>query len=198
MEGNTAHNEKELLARVAAGDQEAFTLLVDAYRNKVFSHALTFTRSYPEAEELTQDIFLKVWSNRHRLPGIAQFKNYLFILARNQLVSAIRKKVMDTSDDQSDDIPEDLLLPDRQYELKETYRIILQGIERLPPQQKAVFTLGRLQQLNYEEIGGRLGISKRTVKFHMVQALNFLREFLRYPGDFTVLLLAVGGLCFVK
>ena len=189
MESPTAYDEKDLLARVANGDQEAFARLVDAYRNKVFSHALTFTKSIPEAEELTQDIFLKVWNNRHRLPEIGQFKNYLFILGRNQLVSAIRKKVMDTSAAQSDDIPDDILLPDRQYELKETYRSIMEGIERLTPQQKAVFTLSRLEQLSYEEIGERLGISKRTVKFHLVLALNFLREFLRYPGDYAGVLL---------
>jgi RNA polymerase sigma-70 factor (family 1) len=178
----TVNNEKDLLIRIAGGDQEAFALLLDLYRNKVFSHALTYVKTYQEAEEITQDIFLKVWNSRDRLPEVEQFKNYLFILGRNQLVSAIRKKVKETAAEAGDDIPDDLLLPDRQFELKETYRVILEGIQRLPPQQKAVFTLSRMEQLSYEEIGQRLGISKRTVKFHMVLALNFLREFLRYAG----------------
>ncbi|MBS1564260.1 MAG: sigma-70 family RNA polymerase sigma factor, partial [Bacteroidetes bacterium] len=131
--------------------------------------------------------------NRHRLPEVSDFKNYLFILGRNQLVSAIRKRVMDTSGDQHDDVPEDLLLPDRQYDLKETWQFILRGVERLPPQQKAVFTLSRMEQLSHEEIGQRLGITRRTVKFHLVQALNTLRERLRYPGDVTVWLIALAG-----
>ncbi|MCS3799682.1 RNA polymerase sigma factor [Niastella sp. OAS944] len=183
MNQNPSHTEKELLIGVAAGNEEAFSRLVNLYRNKVFSHALTFVKSYEEAEEITQDIFVKVWANRHRLPEVKDFKNYLFILGRNHLVSAIRKKVMDTiSNNDEEDIPGTLLLPDTQVEYKETYRHLINGLDRLPPQQKAVFTLSRMENLSHAEIGERLGISKRTVKFHLVQALNFLREYLRYPG----------------
>ena len=172
-----------MLIGVAAGNEEAFSRLVNLYRNKVFSHALTFVKSYEEAEEITQDIFVKVWANRHRLSEVKDFKNYLFILGRNHLVSAIRKKVMDTtSNGDEEDIPGTLLLPDTQVEYKETYRHLINGLDRLPPQQKAVFTLSRMENLSHAEISERLGISKRTVKFHLVHALNFLREYLRYPG----------------
>jgi RNA polymerase sigma-70 factor (ECF subfamily) len=184
---NSSHTEKELLIGVAAGNEEAFSRLVNLYRNKVFSHALTFVKSYEEAEEITQDIFVKVWVNRHRLPEVKDFKNYLFILGRNHLVSAIRKKVMDTTANDEEDLPGTLLLPDDQVEYKETYRHLINGIEQLPPQQKAVFTLSRMENLSHAEIAERLGISKRTVKFHLVQALNFLREYLRYPGILTLL-----------
>lgn len=188
MNQNPSHTEKELLIGVAAGNEEAFSRLVNLYRNKVFSHALTFVKSYEEAEEITQDIFVKVWVNRHRLPEVKDFKNYLFILGRNHLVSAIRKKVMDTTtNDDEEDIPGTLLLPDHQVEYKETYRHLINGLEQLPPQQKAVFTLSRMENLSHAEIAERLGITKRTVKFHLVQALNFLREYLRYPGLLTLL-----------
>ncbi|HWK06728.1 MAG TPA: RNA polymerase sigma-70 factor [Puia sp.] len=191
MEYTSAYDEKELLGRVAEGDEAAFTVLVDAYRNKVFSHALTYVKSYEVAEELVQDIFMKVWTNRHRLPEVEQFKNYLFILGRNQLVSAIRKKVTITTSPDSADIAEDLLLPDKQYYYKETYAAIMEGIERMSPRQKEVFTLSRIEHLSYDEISGRLGISKSAVKFHIILALNFLREFLRYRGDYVgVFLLA--------
>ena len=197
MNYNESYNEQELLSGVAAGQEDAFSRLVNIYRNKVFSHALTYVKSYEAAEEITQDIFVKVWVNRHLLPEVKDFKNYLFILGRNQLVSAIRKKVMDTTTNDNDDIPSNLLMPDHQVEFKETYHHLMNGIERLSPQQKAVFTLSRMEQLSHAEIGERLGISKSTVKFHLVLALNFLREFLRYPGDYAGILLATCLLYFI-
>lgn len=190
MDHNASYTEKELLDGVAAGQDEAFSRLVNMYRNKVFSHALTFVKSYEEAEEITQDIFVKVWVNRHRLREVKDFKSYLFILGRNHLVSAIRKKVMETTSPDDNDIPGNLLLPDHQVEFKETYRHLVDGIEKLTPQQKAVFTLSRMENLSHDEIATRLGISKSTVKFHLVLALNFLREFLRYPGDYAGVLIA--------
>ncbi|MBS1602899.1 MAG: sigma-70 family RNA polymerase sigma factor [Bacteroidetes bacterium] len=186
IEENT---EKTLLNRIAGGDGTAFSALVDLYRNKVFSHALAYTKSYHEAEELTQDIFMKVWSNRGKLAEIEDFKNYLFILGRNQLVSAIRKRVMDITEIREPDFVEDLLIPDRQYDRKETMQYIQKGIELLSPQQKAVFTLSRLDHLNYDQISERLGISKSTVKFHMVLALNSLREYLHDAGPSAGILL---------
>lgn len=189
MDQPASYHEKELLDGVAAGNEDAFSRLVNLYRSRVFSHALTYIKSYEVAEEITQDIFVKVWVNRHRLPAVDDFKSYLFILGRNHLVSAIRKKVMSTTANDDDDIPGHLLQPDRQVEFKETYRNLINAIDRLPPQQKAVFTLSRMEQLSHAEIGDRLGISKRTVKFHLVQALNFLRAFLRYPGDYAGILL---------
>jgi RNA polymerase sigma-70 factor (family 1) len=190
LDHNASYTEKELLDGVAAGQEEAFARLVNIYRNKVFSHAITFVKSYEEAEEITQDIFVKVWVNRHRLGEVRDFKSYLFILGRNHLVSAIRKKVMKTTSPDDNDIPGNLLLPHHQVQFKETYHYLINGIEKLPPQQKAVFTLSRMGHLSNDEIATRLGISKRTVKFHLVLALNFLREFLRYPGDYAGVLIA--------
>jgi RNA polymerase sigma-70 factor (ECF subfamily) len=173
-------NEKELLAQIAAGDTKAFALLFDQYQNKVFSHALTFVKSVEEAEELTTDIFMKIWEHRQQLPAIQNFKSYLFILGRNYLVSAIRKKIMATVEIPSGHLLENILLPDKQYDVKEMHNIIMQGIEKLSVQQKKVFTMSRLEGLSYEEIAMQLAISKRTVKFHMILALNFLREYARY------------------
>lgn len=175
----TPENEKALLLRLANGDQEAFSMIVDCYRNRIYAHALTFVKSCEDAEEITQDIFLKVWDQRHRMGEIENFKGYLFILSRNQLISAIRRRV---AREISGEVPESNdsgLLPDEQFQLKETGQLIQSGIERLPPQQKAVFTMHRFEQLSYEEISQRLHISKSTVKFHIILALNSLREHIR-------------------
>ncbi|WP_186452464.1 RNA polymerase sigma factor [Chitinophaga polysaccharea] len=179
MPEKTTHNERELLSETARGNEVAFSALLDLYRNKLYSHALSYLKSCQEAEELVQDVFLKIWDNRHRLPEIENFKNYLFILSRNQLVSAVRKRLKTAAPPTDDDLNEGWL-PDGQLEWKETYQQIQQAIGRLPPQQKAVFILSRFENFTYQQIAVQLQISPTTVKFHMVAALNTLREALHY------------------
>lgn len=189
MENTELNNERELLTQVAAGDEAAFRSIVRFYHPRVFSHALAFTKSYPEAEEITQDIFIKVWEQRSKLPGIGHFRNFLYILGRNQIISAMRRLSIKTGEATEEPL-EDALLPDRQYQYKETYSLILKAVEQLPPQQKAVFTLSRLEHLSHEQIATRLNISKHAVNWHIVQALNFLRNYLgNYPEALILLLL---------
>ena len=181
--------ENELLRLVSLGDNSAFTLLFDRYQNKVYSHALTFVKSPQNAEEIVTDIFLKVWNNRKELPEIKNFKNYLFILSRNYLVSSIRKKVSLTVEINKDWM-EDILQPDKQYHLKETHQVLMRGIEQLSPQQKKIFKMSRLDGLTYDEIAKSLSISSRTVKFHIILALNYLREHARHHQLYPLLALA--------
>ena len=181
--------ENELLRLVSLGDNSAFTLLFDRYQNKVYSHALTFVKSPQNAEEIVTDIFLKVWNNRKELPEIKNFKNYLFILSRNYLVSSIRKKVSLTVEINKDWM-EDILQPDKQYHLKETHQVLMRGIEQLSPQQKKIFKMSRLDGLTYDEIAKSLSISSRTVKFHIILALNYLREYARHHQLYPLLALA--------
>jgi RNA polymerase sigma-70 factor (family 1) len=182
-------NEQALLLQTAAGSERAFHTIVRYYHQKVFSHALTFTKSYPEAEEITQDIFLKVWEQRQRLPEIISFKDYLYILGRNQIISAMRRSAMKTGPS-SDDPLENILLPDKQYQFKEIYQLLLDGVQQLPPQQRAVFTMSRLEHLSHEQIAKELQVSRHTVNWHIVQALNFLRNYLGHYSEHLVIILA--------
>lgn len=176
------HNT-ELLRQVAAGDQQAFDRLVSMYWDRVFSHALTYTRAYEEAEEITQDIFLKIWNNREKLTGINDFLDYLFILGRNHIVSSMRRRIIRTTAVDPEHRVAEELAPDKQLEIRQLNELIAKGIDQLPPQQQKVFRLARLEGLPYEEIGQHLNISRHTVRFHMVMAFNFLREYLKKAID---------------
>lgn len=168
-------NEQQLIAGIAVGDQGAFTLVVDAYWKKVYNHALAYTQSPVVAEEITQDVFLKVWMKRALLLQVNDFKNYLFILSRNQIVSALRKNLTKTHDIGVLEFPETALPPDKQLQYKETYSKILEIIEALPPARRKIFKMSRLDGLSYDEIAKALNLSKNTVKRQIVIALNFLR-----------------------
>ena len=183
MQEETLSVERNLLLAVATGDQKAFTRIVDSYWNQVYNHSLAYTKSAGRAQEITQDVFLKLWNKRNFLPEVNDFKNYLFILGRNQIISSLRIKLEDPPGNDPVEEYHHFLTPDHQLEYKEVYKIIQNGIEKLPPVRKAVFKLSRMDGLSYDEIAQQQNISKNTVKEHIVHALNFLRTYVHTHGD---------------
>ncbi|MDH7464154.1 sigma-70 family RNA polymerase sigma factor [Chitinophagaceae bacterium 26-R-25] len=167
-----------LLLQIADGHQPAFNSLVAMHWKRVFSHAMTYVQCYAIAEELTQDVFLKIWQHREKLTEILHFDDYLFIVSRNLLISAIRKKIDSTSIEPSTEHSEALWLPDQQMEMKELHSLILKGVDALSPQQQQVFKLGKMEGLSYDQIAESMQITKRTVRFHMALALNSLRIYI--------------------
>ena len=148
---------------------------MDHYQNSVFSHALAFMKSVEEAEEMVQDIFVKVWTKREKMVQVDNFQAYLFILSKNHFLSAIRKNVIKLTREE-DCLTEHVLVPDCQCERKETIQQILGAISALSPQQKAVLSLSRFENLKYDQISVMLRISKETVKFHLMVAMKKLRK----------------------
>jgi len=180
------HIAPDLLLRVTGGDQAAFKVLVDICWSKVYGHALAYSKSLPLAEELTQDVFMDIWNAREKLGIIENFDNYLFIIARNRIFKAIRKKLEETVGAGKIDIEEDIWIPDQQMEFREVYDLVLKGIEEMPPVRRQVFSMSRLDGMSYENIAQQLNISRNTVKDHMVKALNFLRTYLALHGGPSV------------
>jgi RNA polymerase sigma-70 factor (ECF subfamily) len=135
------------------------------------------------AQDIVQDVFLKIWSRRAGLSKISSFESYLFIMARNRIISVMRKRLtLPVSDGMEELIPGDNPSAEQQLSLKQAEAVIEKGIALMPPQRQQVFRLSRKDGLSYAEIGERLGISPSTVKGHIIQALNFLRDFLREHG----------------
>jgi RNA polymerase sigma-70 factor (family 1) len=174
--------DHSLLLRVAKEDETAFAMLIARYRKRVFSFCLTFAVRYEEAEELTQDIFIKLWQNRTALASVDSFADYLFIVSRNHLVSYIRKRVKEEVVTDTAALADELGIPDLQLQVKELQKIIDDGIARMPVQQQTVFRLSREEGLSYEEIATQLNISRSTVKWHIIAGLNALRQYVRLNG----------------
>lgn len=187
------NNEQELLCQVAAGSQRAFTLLVERYSAKIYAHILTYIKSASLSEEITQDIFLKLWETRADLPAISNFPGYLHIVTRNRTISELRKK-LDKLSEPTEETAEDFLNPVQQLEYRQLSDILLRGIELLPPRRKQVFRMSRFEGMSYDKIAGELGISKGTVNEHIVEALLFLRSYLRnHTGNIIYTLLLLNG-----
>jgi RNA polymerase sigma-70 factor (ECF subfamily) len=180
VEDTSSYPEKALLALLAQGDRNAFREVFDSYRNKIYYFARKFIKSETEAEDILQEIFLKVWINRQKLSEIDNFKAYIYTLTRNHIYNVLRKQAnreiflyklscgMDGSGEPSKAL-DDIALHELQTALQRV-------TDTLTPQQKHIFELSRMEGLKQEEIAAQLGISINTVKKHMGDALRTIRS----------------------
>ncbi len=187
--------ESALARRVAKGDEQAFKQLFLAYKDKLYSFSLRYTRSAVLAEELVQEAFMKIWQNREKLDEGQCFGAYLFRIARNQLLNHLKrtaceascKKNIALSADRSSN-PTDHFIISQEYE-----KIARQAVQHLPPQRQEIFKMSRLEGLSHEEIAQTLNISPHTVKGQMHKALRSIRHYFEAHADLTFLLLLFSG-----
>lgn len=185
MRYTALHKEDELLSLIADGDKQAFQAIYNHYWNNVYSTALAYLKSTEWAQDIVQDIFIRVWEKRDHLTRIDNFSSYLFIMVRNELITALRKKWHGSAlpDNYLDSLPSNLLDPVQSLDSKQQEALIQKAIDQLSPQQQRIFNLTRQQGLSHEAIARQLGIDKRTVSNHATMALNKLRQVLKDNPD---------------
>jgi len=185
LSGDKSYVEKELLARVAKGDSKAFSLLFSKYRLAVFMHVLSIVKLPERAEEITQDVFLKIWHHRQGLDQVHSFENYLFIITKNYTISELRKKFFAEGPevDQTHS-----WTPERQLQFKELSNHLHGIIDRLPPRRRQVFVMSRLENKTHQQIADELQISAGTVNQQLIAALSFIRAELACHPDLCLLL----------
>ena len=179
MGNDCLYNEQEILARIAEDDQRAFTMLVEQYTATIYTHVLAYLKSASRAEEITQDIFMNVWKHRKELPAITNFRGYLYVMTRNRTHSAFRERMLNLETTEKDELETGGMNPAGTLEFRQLSETLLQGIDLLPPRRKQIFTMSRFDDLSYEEIATKIGISKSAVNKHIIEALLFLRTYLR-------------------
>ena len=187
MDNDCLYTGPGLLRQVADGCEQAFSQLVKEYSAIVYTHALTYLKNAALAEEVAQDVFMKVWRNRGALPSIHNFKAYLFVIVKNTVISEFRKKTI-TANECSDDIALKDPDPADSLEARQLSELLAKAMNKLPPRRQQVFKMSRIEGKTYEEIAHELGISKSSVNQHIVEALLFLRTYLRNEAAFILLL----------
>jgi RNA polymerase sigma-70 factor (ECF subfamily) len=179
LRNDCLHNEKEILFLVSKGDEHAFSKIVKYYSAIIYTHALTYIKNAVQAEEITQDIFLSLWQRREELNHISNFQGYLYAMVRNRTISEFRKKILELNSKPVDELESLSPGPADSVEMRELLEILMRGIQKLPTRRKQVFTMSRFDGMSYNEIAKNLGISKSSVNQHIVEALVFLRTYLR-------------------
>src|SRR5690349_19565249 len=145
--------EKKVLELLAQGNEFSFTLLFDHYRGRIFSVALKFLKSRELAEEVVQEVFLKIWSRREDLTRVLDFEAYLFTVARNLIFDLIKDiaKETTTRNDFINRIQQTISAD--QDLIEEQYHALLnEAVRQLPPQQKQIFRLAKMEGLSHQAI----------------------------------------------
>ena len=189
MSSSPSYPDQSLLQQIALGDELAFRELYNRHWNRLYAFAFSWLKVSLTAEDVVQEVFLKLWIHRAQLGAVKNIEDYLFIICRNAVINLLEKDAARLrAGEQLLPEREDPLLPDAALQLKEMRSIIQEAVEQLPPQQRQIFKMSREEGLTHEQIAHRLGIVKETVKNHLVRALNTLRK--NCDPNNTLLLLA--------
>jgi RNA polymerase sigma-70 factor (ECF subfamily) len=182
-------NDHNLVQLLQKGNVAAFDSLFEGYSQKLFGFALKYFKNESDAEELVQEVFVKVWENRQTLKSELSFKSYLFTIALNQIRKHFNKKA--TSLRYLESLQNEPEFIDYQAVNDDNYESALQQInliiEQMPPRRREIFTKSKLEGKSSKEIAAELNISAGTVDNQVSDALRFIRSQLK-PESFGILL----------
>lgn len=173
----TPEKEKELLTALSKGNQSAFDSLYLFYAPKVREFVFRLLKNPGEAEDVTQNIFLRVWEKRRELGGTRSLRSYLYTMARNAVFDIFSHSIVEDKYMHSAAERRDAPLSEK-IETEELALLIAVAVDRMPEQRRRVFSLSRYEELSNKEIAERLNLSVKTVERHMTAALSQLRRLL--------------------
>lgn len=177
---------------IQKNDRVAFYNLYERYCRRLHGFVLRYIKQKEDAEEIVQEVFVKIWESRNKIDAYSSFEAFLFTIAYNTTISLLRKRTNENkylehlkSLQQPDSSP-DLIDEIHFNELNDRVQSLL---NELTPRQKEIFQLSREEGLSHEEIAKKLDISVNTVKKHIGNTLVFLRS--QIDSNLTINLLFV-------
>ncbi|HEY1679766.1 MAG TPA: sigma-70 family RNA polymerase sigma factor [Candidatus Sulfotelmatobacter sp.] len=184
-------SDAEIMLRAKVGDQAAFEYLVQKYRRPMVSFMFRMARNSAVAEDLAQEVFLRVYRSRESYEASAKFTTWLYRIATNLAVNHARDtrherpEVQVSIDEPDDDTGTTLEIPDRHMNaeqsmvVRERMMAIRSKVEALPEQQKLAVIMHKYQQMDYKQIADVLKKSESATKSLLFRAYETLREQLK-------------------
>lgn len=176
----SAQTDSQLLVLLSKGNEKAFTILYNRYHKLLYVVAYNYLKSQEKAEDITQQVFLKLWESRKVLTINVNLKNYLFTMTKNLVLNEIRNNTTIVEKNyeiaQSSPSYEDELL--KKLEEKDMMKHFYDAIDQLPEQKRQVCLFKLQGNLSNLEIAEKMNISVATVKTHYSQALKMLKPHL--------------------
>jgi RNA polymerase sigma-70 factor (ECF subfamily) len=180
-----------LLARLHNNDERAFNKLYSTCFRPIYRRIFSLVKDEAIADELVQDLFLKLWQKREDIDPQQSFEAYLFTIAQHLVYDHFRRIAKNKR------LVARLLLNATDYylhsdillETKESRELLQKAIDQLSPQRREVFTRCKIEGKTYEETSLELGISVPTVNSHMTQSMKLVREYLLKNQDIVLIFL---------
>jgi len=174
-------SDSEIISQVLRGDHNAYALLVERYKSYVFSITLRFTKNREDAEEISQDIFVKAYRALADFKGTAKFSTWLYTIVNTTCITFLRKKRLDVrslDDEGTFEVADsqDSGLRANLVEQKSRQNMVNRAITMLNPDDAEIITLFYKNEQTLEEIGHILGIEVNTAKVRLHRARTRLKE----------------------
>ena len=186
----TVEREKELIARIIAGETNLFHELIRPYERMVYLSILTMVRNQQEAEDGAQEVMINAFRHLKSFRGDAKFSTWLVTIAMNEARQRLRKakavqleSLDEGKEDREGDFTPAVLtdwreIPSEALEKKEIRQKLREAVEQLPPLYREVLVLRDLEELNQEETASALGIKVTLVKVRLHRARMMLQKLL--------------------
>lgn len=172
-------DEVNLIRGLKQGSKSAFDAIYAMYFKRLFVYCLRFTKSSEDAEEIVQDVFLRLWNIRESIQQEDTLRSLLFIISKNYLINAFHKNINSPVYEDYVNYQEQIAVDDiSRMEYEEFVHQLNHAMSRLPKTQQQVIELSRFKQLSNKEVAERLSLSEQTVKNQLSLGLKMLRSLL--------------------
>lgn len=184
----------ELVKLVKDGSLEAFEALISKYKDRVYNIAFSFTANHSDSDDITQNVFLKIYLNLNCFEEKSAFSTWLYRITVNECYSGLKKRknnmisldtrdgknengsLKDTIEDKNDDIEKGLISKEIQTEIRK-------AILELPEKYRIIITLKDIENMTYEEISRIMDISTNKVKIWLFRSRNRLKNILAQKAN---------------
>ena len=176
-------NDQEYIDRVLEGDHAAFAVLVDQYKHLVFTLAVQMVKHQEEAEEVSQDTFIKVFKSLRSYKGDSKFSTWIYRVAYNTCLDRIKKNKRKQQTYTIDEMTENQIQETENaldlMEQEEKQQAVARCMESLNPDDRALMTLFYFEELSLEEIGKVLNLKPNNVKVKLFRSRKRLATIMK-------------------
>lgn len=182
-------DKEAIILRLKRDDKSALDLLFAYYYPRLYRFSRSILKIEDDIDDILQEVFVKIWLNRHKITNAETFNAYIFTITRNEVLNQIRAKVRDTT------FRDRLYLlsmateyqQQTQLEFDEIKSLIDRIISELPEKRQKIFLLSRTEGLSNKEIANQLAISEKTVEDHITHAIRRIKLSLKGMGIVSLL-----------